>query len=58
MRHHHIHRGVLAAATIALASASATAADDFRGTFRSSWPDGQTTELTVIRLDDDGNAYV
>ena len=57
MRHHHIHRGVLAAATIALASASATAADDFRGTFRGSWPDGQTTELTVIRIDDDGQAY-
>ena len=57
MRHRYIHRGALAAATLALASASATAADDFRGTFRGAWPDGQTTELTVVRIDDDGNAY-
>ena len=57
MRHRYIHRGVLAAATLALASTSATAADDFRGTFRGAWPDGQTTEITVVRIDDDGNAY-
>ena len=56
MRHHHIHRGALAAATLVLTSVSATAADDFRGTFRGTWPDGQTTELTVVRIDDSGNA--
>ena len=56
MRHHHIHRGALAAATLVLTSVSATATDDFQGTFRGTWPDGQTTELTVVRIDDSGNA--
>ena len=36
---------------------SALAADDFRGIWRGTWPDGQTTELTVVRIDDDGNAH-
>ena len=46
-----------AAAVLALTFTSATAADDFRGTWRGTWPDGQTTEITVVRIDDDGNAY-
>ena len=57
MRHHLRHYGALATATLALASVTATAADEFRGTFRGTWPDGQATEITVVRLDEDGNAY-
>ena len=49
--------GAVAAATLALGvSSAALAADDFRGTWRGTWPDGQTTEITVLRIDDDGNA--
>lgn len=32
-------------------------ANDFRGTFRGTWPDGQTTEITVVRIDDNGDVY-
>lgn len=46
-----------AAAALALAISAQVVADDFRGTWRGTWPDGQTTEITVVRLDDDGNAY-
>ena len=46
-----------AAAALALAWTSASAADDFRGTFRGTWPDGQTTEITVVRIDDNGDVY-
>ena len=50
--------GAVAAATLALGvSSAALAADDFRGTWRGTWPDGQTTEITVVRIDDDGRAY-
>ena len=57
MRHHHLHRGALAAATLALvASSAATGADDFRGIWRGIWDDGITTELTVVDIDDDGYA--
>ena len=57
MRHRYLHRGALAAAVLALALTNAAAADDFRGTWRGTWPNGQTTELTVVRLDDEGHAY-
>ena len=49
MRHQLLHRGALAAATLALAaSTAATAADDFRGIWRGTWDNGDTTELTVV----------
>ena len=58
MRNSTIHTGALAAAAVALGvSSAATATDDWHGTFRGNWPDGQTTELTVVRIDDGGNAY-
>ena len=49
--------GVVAALALAITTTTATAADDFRGTWRGTWPDGQTTEITVVRFDDDGSAY-
>ena len=46
---HHLHCGILAAATLAMASASATAANSpLLGIWSGTWPDGQTTELTVV----------
>ena len=51
------HTGALAAATLALAvSSAATAADDFRGIWRNTWPNGNTTELTIVDIDDQGRA--
>ena len=45
------------AAALALAISVPVVADDFRGTWQGTWPDGQTTEITVVRFDDDGDAY-
>lgn len=46
-----------AAAALALAVSSAgTAADDFQGIWRATWPDGHTTELTIVDIDDHGRA--
>ena len=50
--------GAVAAAALALAvSSAATAAGDFRGIWRGTWPSGQTTEITVVRIDDNGDVY-
>lgn len=53
---HRTHTGALAAA-LTLGLSGAATADEFQGTFRGDWPDGQTTELTVVRIDADGNAH-
>ena len=46
----------LAAATLALPG-TATAAADWPGVWRATWPNDHKTELTIVRIDDDGNAH-
>ena len=53
----HVRHRIGASALALSLSSAALAGDDFRGTWRGTWPDGQTTELTVVRIDDDGRAY-
>ena len=45
----------LAAATLAL-SGTSTAAADWQGVWRATWPNGHQTELTIVRIDD-GKAH-
>ena len=45
-----------AAAAAALAIAFTATADDWTGVWRGSWENGHTTELTVVRIDDQGRA--
>ena len=52
-----IHTGALAYAALALAvSSAATAATDWRGVWRATWPNGHSTELTIVDIDDRGRA--
>ena len=51
------HTGATAAAIVALTlSGAATAADDFRGVWRATWPNGDQSEITIVEIDDRGRA--
>ena len=53
-----IRTGALASAALAVAvSSAATAASDLRGIWRGSWESGHETELTIVRIDDQGHAF-
>ena len=51
------HTGAMAASIVALTlSSAATAADDLRGVWRATWPNGDQSEVTIVDIDDQGRA--
>ena len=50
-------RSTLAGAAAALALTGTATAADWHGVWRATWPNDHQTELTIVRIDDDGNAH-